>query len=151
VIIVLSVVWAGLLILWFILRIWPAVPPPSGKALVALGMLGVLVVAPVLLMIYSAAITFGRGMPRLTLDIEGIEMRNIISYCRRWQEVEQFRSFPFLAFFTDTSPHQGRWDRFGRAYLAGKYRMWPDTFGLGAKNLTRLLNAWRERALARQR
>jgi hypothetical protein len=151
VLIVLWVVWAGLFILWFILRISPALPPLSGKALVALLGLAGLAVAPLLLAIFGAATTFGRGMPRLTLDIEGIEMRNIMRYCRRWQEVEQFRSFLFLAFFTDTSPPQERWDRFGRAYLAGKYRIWPDTFGLGAKNLTRLLNAWRERALARQR
>jgi hypothetical protein len=44
---------------------------------------------------FLATVTFGRGMPQLILDAEGIEMRNVVGFYRRWQEVEQFRSFLF--------------------------------------------------------
>ena len=137
--------WEGFII--FVL--WPTLPRLSGKALV---MFGGFLVVPVLLMIFLAAITLWQDMPQIRLDIEGLEFHFAFRrvYRMRWSEIAQFGSFLFLAFRLDTRAPCGRWDRFQRAYLAGDYVFWTDTFGLGTKGFVRLMNAWRDRALAEQ-
>jgi hypothetical protein len=115
--------------------------------------IGGFLVTPVLLSIFLAAIMLGRDLPRVKLDVEGVEISHALwrVYRMRWSEVARFRSYLFLAFHVDTKPPDGRWDRFQRAWLRGDYRFWTDTFGLGAKDFACLMNAWRERALAQQR
>jgi len=97
------------------------------------------------------ATNLGRGFPQLRLDREGLDVsvsKKRRHYRVRWSEAAQFRSFWCLAFHVDARPPQNRWDTFNRAYLGGNHRLWFDTFGLGAKDFARLMNAWRERALA---
>lgn len=130
----------------FLLPVFPHLPI-KGFVIVAICM-----VAPVLLLIVLAAVTLGRDMPRITLDTDGIEVSETLwgVYRWRWSEVGPFHSFWFLAITTDTSEPRSGWDRFQRACLYAKYRIWTDTFGLGAKNLARLMNGWRERAMVQQ-
>jgi hypothetical protein len=139
-----------LLLACSILLLWPALVHLSGNDLAVV--CGVFV-APILMMIWGAAATLGRGFPRLRLDREGlgVSLSKRGYYRVRWSEAAQFRSFWCVAFYVDSTPPQNRWDGFNRAYLGGDYRLWLDTFGLGAKDFTRLMNAWRERALAEQR
>jgi hypothetical protein len=109
------------------------------------------VVFSALLVSSLAAISLARGFPRVSLDAEGYEIHYIFGVDRMyWSGVRQFRSFLFLTLYTDTRPPRGSWDRFGRTYLGNNHRAWTDSFGLGARNFARLMNAWRERALALQ-
>jgi hypothetical protein len=129
-----------------ILLLWPELQRLSGKDMV---IVAAFFIGPILGLFFVAVITFGRDLPRITLDAEGFEIRYPFSTrYMHWSEVGQFYSFLFLAFHVDTRPPHGRWDRYQRAYLGGDHRFWNDNFGLGAKNFVRLMNAWRERALA---
>jgi len=94
----------------------------------------------------SRFFTLGRDIPLWKLDTEGIEFIGWRGYRVRWQDAE-FCSLLSLAILVDRSPPHGRWDRFQRAYLGGNYRVLMTPLGLSGKNLVRLLNAWRERAL----
>jgi hypothetical protein len=121
-----------------------------GPALLSLT--GVVAVSLVTLIIIMA-ITYGRGRPRLTLDADGVEILPPTGGTRRlrWSEITRFRSrLGFFAFHVDARAPEGRWDRFQRAYLGGRYRIWTDTFGLGAARFARLMNGWRERAMAQR-
>jgi hypothetical protein len=128
----------------FIIHVlWSTLPRLSGKAL---AMVGGFLVVPILLLIFLAAVTYRQD---ISLDVEGFEFHLAFGrvYRIRWSAIARFGSFLFWAFHLDTRPPSGRWDRFQRAYLAGDYIFWMDTFGLGAKGFARLMNAWRERAL----
>jgi hypothetical protein len=137
-----------------VLFLSPLFPHLAPKELVIVG--GVLL-TPVVFLMAVAALTLGRDLPRVMLDAEEFETRGFETrryawrHRQRWSEVTQFRPFLLLAIHFDTRLPHGSWDKFARAYLGGDARVWFDTFGLGAKNFARLMNAWRERALTQQR
>jgi hypothetical protein len=140
-------VFFAVYVLCLTILLWPLLHRPPSLALMFL--VGVIAV-PALTLIM--AITFGRSMPRLTLDAEGLELLQPWGARRLyWSEVTKFRSYMGLAFHVDVRPPKGSWDRFQRVYLGSRHRMWTETFGLGAMRFARLMNAWRERAIAQRR
>jgi len=87
------------------------------------------------------------------LDAEGFETRTVWGSRRRrrWRETAGFAplwiNFWHYTAYDDDNPPSGWWDAANRAYAGGK-SFFPDTYGLGAKNLADLMTAWRQRALA---
>jgi hypothetical protein len=87
------------------------------------------------------------------LDFEGFETQDVWGRRKRrhWRDADRFAvrwvgHWPCTV-YDDVNPASGWWDSLNRGYAGGK-SMLPDTYGLGAKNLTYLMTAWRQRALA---
>jgi hypothetical protein len=88
-------------------------------------------------------IVLSRNALALDLDRDGFTVNGYAWYGARrhlWSEVGAFgtRSFRFMTF----GSYQDQ--------AAGRQRFFPDTYGLRADGLARLMNEWRRRALAQQ-
>jgi hypothetical protein len=92
------------------------------------------------------------GAMWLRLDAQGFEAR-FAGPCRRrnWGDVAEFttwmirRWWPFVAYADRTPP---KWWELSRIFYFWGNAWFRDTYGLSAKDLANLMNAWRERALA---
>jgi hypothetical protein len=100
-----------------------------------------------------AAIALFLGTMWVTLDAEGFAFSFPGRRERqRWTDVVDFDAttanwVPFVSYADGKPP---RWWQLNRLmYFNGKTWI-PDTYGLGAQSLARLMTAWRERALARR-
>ncbi len=90
-----------------------------------------------------AFIVLSRNALALDLDRDGFTVNAYAWYRARrytWQDIGEIgtRSFRFMDFVTFE-------DR-----AAGRQRMLPDTYGLGAEALAQLVTQWRQRALAQR-
>jgi len=96
-----------------------------------------------LLAVTLIVISFVKDMPRITLDFEGFLVANprgVVSGWN-WSEVTSFHSTVGFVAFVDASPPRGFWGRVNRL------RLFPGLYELTAKDISRLMAAWRERAL----
>lgn len=90
------------------------------------------------------------GLPSITLDLEGFSIQKALATInqtrgvvrKRWSEASGFQSYFDAVKFSDKSQPASLLGRF--AHVRG---MLPNTV-LGAKPLARLMNVWRERAVA---
>lgn len=95
-----------------------------------------------------------KGLPELTLDAEGFSVRYPWGTTRKlWREASRFKSKAILqaifidrVVFHDASRPTGFWGRLWRAVNFNDTGL-PNIY-LWARPLARLMNAWREQALA---
>jgi len=97
-----------------------------------------------LILIVAAVVVLLADLPRLTLNAREFEFRHLFGARRRGRdEVERFA--PFMWFLVISyAPSLSFWQKINRELFL------PNHFGLGAKNLSRVMTAWRERALAQR-
>jgi hypothetical protein len=71
---------------------------------------------------------------------------------RAWDDVAEFTTMSanYLSYvvYTDSAP--AKWWELSRILFFGGNAWFSDTYGLGAKNLADLMNAWRKIALERR-
>jgi len=95
-----------------------------------------------LLIVTLIAISFVKDVPRITLDSEGFLQTALLgSGWKRWQDVTCFKSAVGVIALVDTSQPKSFWDRINR------FRLFPSLYQLKSKEISRLMTAWRERAL----
>jgi len=81
-------------------------------------------------------------MPRLTFDLEGFLMTNLLgSSWTRWQDVNRFRSTVGVIAFVNASRPKGFLG------LDNSHCFLPSLYQLKSREISRLMTAWRERAL----
>ena len=92
----------------------------------------------------------------LTLNATGFECGFVWSRMRRsWRDADRFTAVTmmvkgitqYFVAFDDATRTAGFWNAVALA-IDGRNRRLPDTYGLKAADLARLMTAWRERALA---
>ena len=95
------------------------------------------------------------GAANLRLDREGFEFTNFYRRTRRsWQDASRFdtmtvpRARTRLVTFDDATLKES-WGTRARRAVSGHNAGLPDTYGLAAEDLARLLTQWRERAVPR--
>jgi hypothetical protein len=97
---------------------------------------------PLLFIVTLTAISLVKDMPRITLDSEGFWSTALLgSGGKRWQDVSCFKSAVGVIAFVDASQPKGFWSRINRFHL------FPSLYQLKSKDISRLMTAWRERAL----
>jgi hypothetical protein len=135
----------------------------AGSALFVVGSLWMIEVRPWMgwtgLIFFGAAALLAAaamlpGAGALTLDREGFEAVNLFQgYRMRWQDVEGFQAarippapqkFVIFDLKQGTNPLAKI-----NAAIAGRNAALPDTYGLSADDLARLMAQWRERTTAR--
>jgi hypothetical protein len=101
----------------------------------------------------TAAVMLLPGAGSLTLDGEGFETVSLFRRRRaRWQDVTEFKvvrippSMQRMVVYDDRTLTGGIAKL--NAAIAGKGAGLPDTYGLSADEIARLMSSWRDRALA---
>jgi hypothetical protein len=87
----------------------------------------------------------------LQLDARGFEFRCPGQHVRRrWANVAEFATMTanYLSYVVYADGTQANWWELNRIWFFDRKAWLRDTYGLGAKNLADVMNAWRERALA---
>lgn len=126
----------------FVWMIWPHRFGLTTKAVLLLGLILLMLWAP---FVVGAAFRVAKGLPRMVLHAEGFGPLHASGFSGiRWAEVAGFSSVPLLVLLRYKAPAPGLWKKMNRALFLPAY------FGLRAADLARLMNAWRERALAQQ-
>ena len=97
---------------------------------------------PLLLFVTLAAISLVKDVPRITLDPEGFLHTALLgSGWERWRDVSCFKSTAGFIAFVDSSQPKSFWSRINR------FHFFPSLYQLKSKDVSRLMTAWRERAL----
>src|SRR5262249_31080926 len=99
------------------------------------------------------AIALISGAMWLRLDAQGFEFRFPGRQVRRgWDDVAEFttRTANWWSYVVYTDRTPAKWRELSRLLFFGGNAWLPDTYGLGAKNLADLMNAWRKSALQRR-
>jgi hypothetical protein len=103
-----------------------------------------------LLPVTLTVISFVKDMPRITLDFQGFLLANprgIVSGWN-WPEVTSFHSTVGFVAFIDGSPPDNFLERIIDRFLRlPALRTFPSLYEFKAKDISRLMTAWRERAL----
>jgi hypothetical protein len=89
----------------------------------------------------------------LQLDRDGFSFCRLFRTRYRWAEVTNFgalRSKNGYAVFTTSDPHRSIWSRISYFYASGRDGRLPDTYGLQAEELVKLLKTWQSLVLASQ-
>jgi uncharacterized membrane protein len=93
------------------------------------------------------------GDGSLQLDKDGFSFCRLFRTRYRWAEVTNFgllRSKNAYAVFTTSNPHRSVWSRISYFYASGRDGRLPDTYGLQAEELVKLLKIWQSLALVSQ-
>jgi hypothetical protein len=117
------------------------------------GPLGVLAAAFFGLCTAAGAVALLPGSGSLRLDASGFEVTKFFLFKRRydWRDASDFSVWSpptsgIVVFRVETEPPSAL-DRVNGALTGGKSGYLPDTYGMAADDLTRLMTSWREAAV----